>query len=762
MSSNIPLRILLSGLLGAGLAACSNDSSNSSSGSSTTMSGKVADGYLAGARVCLDLNANQVCDDGEPSTTSSSGGSFTITNATAEQIASAAIVVEIIVGETIDEDNPGTAINKTYTLTAPAGYGFVSPLTTMVQNEVREKGVTPDEAKASIQTRLGTSVDLEEDYVAGSDGGGNDAAEFERVHKVAQVTRAVMQQNIETVTQVLDGANVSFEDVLALIVSQVLEALETIGTAVDNSSGEFDADALVDSGVVDDAGIDPSVVEDDLAEREAERNASSVSIAGVLSGGGSLHFFESDEDNGQVSFYYGTVSSGGGSSVTVTDYRYNSSNGLWETQASESNSEQTCILSSGSWTCVSEDAETIAISGDSVVVSRGGLSVAQETISGIAVSLTDKRIQTYANDEYFSLALDPTAKFSTNATGYKLTFTRSNDYYELYKDNTASIADCWDGTANTEGPWAPTDTWCNNAFTRTGDGNAQTDGNAAAALSELISANAAVSPETPEDIKGTDLYGNDKSWLMEFVSGGTLNFYPFSYGEGGPTLGSKVSGSWVQKTVDGKTILQFTLPELVAAQGDFDRYDRVQFFTVHEGYVRRGYVAKAGSSSDDEWVFNDTARDDIKAAFDDDLLVSLVACTAGDADAALIGALDTAATGCSATAFISDDVAGKSLTSDFGIFTFAANNTGSYFGELGDDGQKYLDFTWSIDGSGYIVINTSTPNGDGTTLYLRMNIAKVEQNARQVSVVTLGLEADSEAGLDSASGDVRGEVWNIR
>lgn len=762
MSSNIPLRILLSGLLGAGLAACSNDSSNSSSGSSTTMSGKVADGYLAGARVCLDLNANQVCDDGEPSTTSSSGGSFTITNATAEQIASAAIVVEIVVGETIDEDNPGTAINKTYTLTAPAGYGFVSPLTTMVQNEVREKGITPDEAKASIQTRLGTSVDLEEDYVAGSDGGGNDAAEFERVHKVAQVTRAVMQQNIETVTQVLDGANVSFEDVLALIVSQVLEALETIGTAVDNSSGEFDADALVDSGVVDDAGIDPSVVEDDLAEREAERNASSVSIAGVLSGGGSLHFFESDEDNGQVSFYYGTVSSGGGSSVTVTDYRYNSGNGLWETQASESNSEQTCILSSGSWTCVSEDAETIAISGDSVVVSRGGLSVAQETISGIAVSLTDKRIQTYANDEYFSLALDPTAKFSTNATGYKLTFTRSNDYYELYKDNTASIADCWDGTANTEGPWAPTDTWCNNAFTRTGDGNAQTDGNAAAALSELISANAAVSPETPEDIKGTDLYGNDKSWLMEFVSGGTLNFYPFSYGEGGPTLGSKVSGSWVQKTVDGKTILEFTLPELVAAQGDFDRYDRVQFFTVHEGYVRRGYVAKAGSSSDDEWVFNDTARDDIKAAFDDDLLVSLVACTAGDADAALIGALDTAATGCSATAFISDDVAGKSLTSDFGIFTFAANNTGSYFGELGDDGQKYLDFTWSINGSGYIVINTSTPNGDGTTLYLRMNIAKVEQNARQVSVVTLGLEADSEAGLDSASGDVRGEVWNIR
>ncbi len=762
MSSNIPFRLLLSGLLGAGLAACSNDSSNSSSDNNTPISGKVADGYLAGAKVCLDLNANQACDDDEPSTTSSSGGSFTIANATATQIASAAIVVEVVIGETIDEDNPGTPIDRTYTLTAPPGYGFVSPLTTMVQNEVREKGISPDEAKASIQTRLGTTVDLEDDYVAGSGDGGSNASEFERVHKVAQVTRAVMQNNIETVTQVLDGTDVSFEDVLALIVSQVLEALETIGSAVDNNSGDFDADALVDSGAVDGASVDPSTVEDDLAEREAERTASSISIADVLGGGGSLHFFEGDEDNDQISFSYGTVAPGESSSVVVTNYRYNSSNGLWEAEAADSSSEQNCILSAGAWTCINDNDETIAISGSSVVVSRGGLSAAQEIITGVAVSLNGRRIQTYANDEYFALALDPTAKFSTAATGYKLTFTRNNDYYELYKANAASIGACWDGDANSEGPWAPTDTWCNNVFTRTGDGNSMTDGTAATALSELISASAAVSPETPEDIKGTDLYGNDKSWMMEFVSGGTVNFYPFSYGEGGPTLGSKVSGSWVQKTVDSKTILQFTIPDLVAAQGDFDRYDRVQFFTVHEGYVRRGYVAKAGSSSDDEWVFNDTARDDIKAAFDDSLLVSLVACTSGDADAALIGALDTAATGCSATAFISDDVAGKSLTSDFGIFTFAANNTGSYFGELGDDGQKYLDFTWSINGSGYIVINTSTPNGDGTTLYLRMNIAKVEQNARQVSVVTLGLEADSEAGLDSASGDVRGEVWNIR
>jgi len=755
--------ILLSALLAASLAACSNDSSSSRSDSKTPVSGKVADGYLAGAKVCLDLNANQTCDDGEPSTTSTSGGSFTIENATAEQIANAAVVVEIIVGETIDEDNPGTAIDRTYTLTAPPGYGFVSPLTTMVQNEVREKGVTPDEAKASIQTRLGTTVDLEDDYVAGSSDGGGNATEFERVHKVAQVTRAVMQQNIETVTQVLNGTEASFEDVLALIVNQVLAALETIGTAVDNSSGEFDADALVDSGAVDDAGVDPAIVEDDLAEREAERNASTVSIAGVLGGGGSLHFFESEEDGGQVSFAYGTVAPGENDNVTITDFRYNNGNGLWEEESGDgSNSEQNCILSGGTWNCVTDSDETIAISGDSVVVSRGGLSAAQETITGVAVNLSGKRIQTYANDEYFARALDPTAKFGTSATGYKLTFTRASDYYELYKENAASVSACWDGDANTEGPWAPTDIWCNNVFPRTGDGNSQTDGDAATSLAQLISASAAVNPDSPEDIKGTDIYSNDKSWMVEFVNGGRANFYPFSYSEGGAALGTKVSGSWVQKTVDGKAILVFTIPDLIAAQGDFDRYDRVQFFTVHESYVRRGYVAKAGASNDNEWVFNNAARDEIKAAFDNGLLTDLDVCSSGDAEEALISAFASAATACSASAFVSDDVAGKALTSDFGIFTFVDNDSGNYFGELGDDGQKYLDFSWSIDSSGSIVINTSTTKADGSTLYLRMNIAKIAQNARQVSVVTLGLEASSEAALDTASGDVSGEVWKIR
>ena len=59
---------LLAAILAATGCSSNSDSRDDDSGSSTTgteFSGKVADGYLAGARVCLDLNNNNACDDGE-------------------------------------------------------------------------------------------------------------------------------------------------------------------------------------------------------------------------------------------------------------------------------------------------------------------------------------------------------------------------------------------------------------------------------------------------------------------------------------------------------------------------------------------------------------------------------------------------------------------------------------------------------------------------------------------------------------------------
>jgi hypothetical protein len=43
-----------------------------------------------------------------------------------------------------------------------------------------------------------------------------------------------------------------------------------------------------------------------------------------------------------------------------------------------------------------------------------------------------------------------------------------------------------------------------------------------------------------------------------------------------------------------------------------------------------------------------------------------------------------------------------------------------------------------------------------------MNLAKVEVNARQMSVVTFGQDSESSSTLGASTGEVRGEVWNVR
>jgi hypothetical protein len=48
-------------------------SAGSASGS---LSGTVIDGYLEGAKVCLDVNSNGTCDSGEPSATTDNGGKY--------------------------------------------------------------------------------------------------------------------------------------------------------------------------------------------------------------------------------------------------------------------------------------------------------------------------------------------------------------------------------------------------------------------------------------------------------------------------------------------------------------------------------------------------------------------------------------------------------------------------------------------------------------------------------------------------------------
>ena len=216
----------------------------------TELSGKVADGYLVGAEVCLDINKNKLCDADEPSTISSDGGEFTLTGVTQSNIDAYSLLVKVIAGQTIDEDNPEEEL-KAYTLSAPAGFTFVSPLTTLVQNEV-EKGSTVEEAEQQVQTKLGTGIKLNKDYVAAqTDAALSEAeqAEFTQLHQVAQVTADVIAANMDKLEAASEEADIPLEQLITLITDEVFDALAEITTQVEAvaSNAEFDSTAIAEN-----------------------------------------------------------------------------------------------------------------------------------------------------------------------------------------------------------------------------------------------------------------------------------------------------------------------------------------------------------------------------------------------------------------------------------------------------------------------------------------------------------------------------------
>ncbi|MEK9765126.1 MAG: hypothetical protein VW274_01480, partial [Thalassolituus sp.] len=477
LSTALPTALALAVLAASGCSELNTEDDDTASGSGAggdaTLAGKAADGYLAGARVCLDLNSNNACDDGEPSTTTSAGGSYTLENVTQEQIDNSPIVVEIIVGETIDEDEPGVAIEKTYTLTAPAGSAFVSPLTTMVQNEIKENGLSPEAAKASIQSKLGTEIDPTADYVAGSDDEAN-GEEFRRLHKVAQVTRAVIQQNIELVGAVLEDSGVSMEDLTALIVEQVLNAMDDIRTAIDNAGDNFNADGVAGSEDLNGARLDPSTIEDDLQARRELRAASVANLYDLLFTGGGINIFDGEVNEEYSSFDHRTIQAIDGSEIAIRHHTYSDEDAAWLVEFDENDeSDQKCLLANSEWQCFSEDADSISVEEGYMYLRPGGLSSAQTIISAVEVNLEGKRMRTFLPPVY-QLAIDPTSEFGTAATAYQLTLNQPDDIYNVYKSAESTSSECWEGYETDHVNWAYTDDWCNNVFVHTGDGKETT------------------------------------------------------------------------------------------------------------------------------------------------------------------------------------------------------------------------------------------------------------------------------------------------
>lgn len=132
----------------------------------SSVSGIVADGYLVGAKVCLDQNRNDACDVGEPMSLTDAAGRYTFTISDA---AAVAFPILVEADETTIDLDTNTPIGEKWHFKAMTGQGsFISPLSTLVAQAMElNPALTLTQAMTDLQTELGLSdISISEDYVA--------------------------------------------------------------------------------------------------------------------------------------------------------------------------------------------------------------------------------------------------------------------------------------------------------------------------------------------------------------------------------------------------------------------------------------------------------------------------------------------------------------------------------------------------------------------------------------------------------------------
>ncbi|MFL7034626.1 hypothetical protein BCS71_15200 [Vibrio lentus] len=606
-------RSLLAVAIALGIAGCGSDSSDSSTtdtggstATSASLTAKAADGYLVGANACLDLNSNKVCDKDEPSAVTGDDGSFTIDNLTQEQLEQGTLLIEVVAGQTIDTDNPGVVLSKSYRLTAPPKSAFISPLTTLIQNEI-ESGSSLEEAKTAIQEKLGTTLDLTQDYIEAKNN--NDLADaqkaaFENLHRVAQVTASVMAENTDALSETAAGAGISVEALTALINEEVTRVLEEVVKNIEAAGDNFNPSDIAGSINRDHIAIDDSNLEDKIKENEANKGSKQADLAKLIKTDG-INWFGGDNDTGKdLVVAYGTLKSDADNSVTDTSYIYD----YFAEQFVEfeyTPDTNSMVLGQNGWEASDDTLTSIKPNEDGSLTLESRSSIFSEVASAKQLDISGlnvRSIMDQTDDENVWSNIMPVGlKFPDNTTAYKLSVEDiSDNIYTFYKGDWCAehAPDRYEALNN----------MCNgiSAFKNGSD-------TWLATLASTIAEDASDRHDTASS-NHADLIpmaGMESAEIFaQLLSNGTVVYYTRAWNL--DSTFSKLSelGSWKDESVNGEVLRQVTIPESIHSQATWSNYqkeDNSAYLSVVEGFVRITYkeVEDAGSEA---YVFDEATK----------------------------------------------------------------------------------------------------------------------------------------------------------
>ncbi|MUK69688.1 hypothetical protein [Aliivibrio fischeri] len=590
---NFP-KTLLASVIALSLSACGGDSSSDSgtttpNESNVAHAGKAADGYLQYANVCLDLNNNKSCDDDEPSATTDVDGSFTL-DVTQKQLDLHPLLVEVVANQTIDSDAPGVILTKGYSLTAPAGSNFVSPVSTFIQNQI-EKGSTPEEAIEIVQSQLGTDLDITKDYIAEKQNNSlSDAekAEFEKLHKVAQVTATILADKLDELKNSAAQNGISDKDLMNVITEEVNNAVTNIVSSVQAAGDGFDVSNVANAVKDGSINITTENLQDKVDVNNADLGSKKASVAELAENEGLLWLGSNSGIAPRLE--YGVIRQDSDNNVDEEIYFSNADFDGFELQVSDSTANLQRALTADGWVTADDTIVTIESRPDgaeTLVTATRDLSLKANMkkvdVSGLNVK---KILAKTADDGVWTSLYSETLDFPQGTYAYNLKMQPEVESYYTFNE----------GNWCTEEQKAERGGMCNSVAVETGVG----PGTPATSLDQIFK------DVADGDVNATAIMAgiSNGGILVEIVAGGVVNFYTWDYMN--PVSEVIAVGQWTDINHHDKVLRKVIAPEALMNRDDitwnnFNRDDGSLYLTVVDGFVR--VAGEISLQIEEEYVF---------------------------------------------------------------------------------------------------------------------------------------------------------------
>ena len=257
-------------------------------------SGSVADGYIAGATVWIDVDGDSVQDPDEPFAISDAAGRFTIAS-------TASGALRATGGTNID-----TGLANTLLLSAPDGAGVINPLTTLIENLIAD-GASAAEAEAAVEIALGLDPDLDLTQLDLIAAAATDPAALEALKAAATVAEVIgaVVENGGDQADALDALAGLIDDAGDVGGTVDLTATETLTTVIGAGLPGVDVTDLVEDTQAVAEAIDAADDLDDVTEVQGNTAPTAVDDLAMVDEdatvfGNVITGSDSDPDAGQV------------------------------------------------------------------------------------------------------------------------------------------------------------------------------------------------------------------------------------------------------------------------------------------------------------------------------------------------------------------------------------------------------------------------------------------------------------------------------